>query len=76
MTLHVFGDSHSMYLSGRVREAKVHHLDSWTMHRVARDGAHTLDDVRVGDDVLFVFGEIDVRRQLVRLNGRASGEWN
>jgi hypothetical protein len=62
--IHIFGDSHSNVYR-LAPEAVVHYLGAVTMHRVGRDGIQlfALDgiDVKPGDALGFVFGEIDVR---------------
>ncbi len=67
--LHVFGDSHAHYLFSRAPGAIVNWLGPYTMHRIGRDGVDFLGRrVNDGDKVLFVFGEIDVRCHMVRVD--------
>ncbi|WP_163006126.1 hypothetical protein [Methylobacterium brachiatum] len=70
MSVYVFGDSHGHYLFARAQAATAYCMPGHTMHRAGRDGVqHLLASIKPapGDDYIFVFGEIDVRRHLIRV---------
>ncbi|MEL6062275.1 MULTISPECIES: hypothetical protein [unclassified Methylobacterium] len=72
MSVYVFGDSHGQYLFARAGAATAYCLPGHTMHRAGRDGVQQLlasIKPAPGDDYIFVFGEIDVRRHLIRVAG-------
>ncbi len=60
----VIGDSHSWAFQN-IPDCRICHIGPVTMYRVGRDGLNGLNirrfDVREGDVVVYVFGEIDVR---------------
>ena len=63
--VHVIGDSHSHFSFTGVENCIIHWLGPITMHRVGKKGLRLIDvrkfDIKEGDTVIFVFGEIDVR---------------
>jgi hypothetical protein len=71
MSIHVFGDSHGHYLFARAGAVSLCCHPGHTMHRVGRDGLdlfRTAVEPRTGDDLIVVFGEIDVRCHLIRVS--------
>lgn len=73
--LAVFGDSHAQFCFDRIKEAQINWLGPVTMHRVGRDGAWFLNGwqpVEPGLDVVFIFGEIDVRCHIGRISDETS----
>lgn len=73
--LAVFGDSHAQFCFDRIKGAQINWLGPVTMHRVGRDGAWFLNGwqpVEPGLDVVFIFGEIDVRCHIGRISDETS----
>ena len=71
MNLAVFGDSHAQFCFDRILDAEIVWLGPVTMHRVGRDSAWFLDGWQPrqpGSDIVFLFGEIDVRCHVGRIS--------
>lgn len=71
MTWHSVGDDHAVFGWRRVpvRGSRIttHHLQSWTMHRAARDGIPTEKmDLKDGDFLILSFGELDCRTNIYK----------
>lgn len=72
--LFVFGDSHAAALFGNWGPIHAVHYGACTMHAVGRDGLDLLRlehfGIEDGDEVVFQFGEIDVRIHIARQRDR------